>query len=493
VISLHKYLGIDVGTTGLKGLVVSEEGEVLDSYSYPLEMKVPKPAWAEQDPEDWWIGVYDILKKVSRTHQIDVIGFSGQMHSLVVLDENNKPIRPAILWCDQRTTPQCKEATEAFGGEEKVISKIGNPFLEGFTFPKILWLKENETDNFKKIKKILLPKDYIVFKLTGTIGIDYSDASGTACFNVKTNYWDEEIFETFGINMDIMPELYPSYGIRGEIKENLQKELGWKNTKVVSGGADNASAAFGIGISKAGESMVSIGTSGTVLTLTDKKEPDLSGKTHYFNYVIKDKYYYMGVMLSAAHSLNWVKNRFFPSLDWAEIEERINQSVPGSNGVIFLPYLNGERTPHRDPNARGVFFGISSLNTENDILRATMEGITFGLRDSFELIKEKTEIKDIRIVGGGSKNKSWAKIVATNFKIPVKMPKIDEGGAYGAAMLAAVGDGQKLEDVLKWVRFKEIIEPNYQDTKIYDDYYGIYKNLYKSLKGNFEELAKIQR
>jgi len=321
---LRKYLGIDVGTTGLKGLVISEEGELLDSYSYSLEMKVPKPAWAEQDPEDWWNGVYEILKKVSRTHRIDVIGFSGQMHSLVVLDENNKPIRPAILWCDQRTTPQCKKATEVFGGEEKVISKIGNPFLEGFTFPKILWLKENEGENFKKIMKILLPKDYIVFKLTGSIGMDYSDASGTACFNVKTNYWDEDIFETFGINMDIMPELYPSYGIRGELKESLQNELGWRNTKVVSGGADNASAAFGIGISKAGESMVSIGTSGTVLTLTDKKEPDLSGKTHYFNYVIKDKYYYMGVMLSAAHSLNWVKNRFFPSLDWAEIEERIN-------------------------------------------------------------------------------------------------------------------------------------------------------------------------
>ncbi len=346
--------------------------------------------------------------------------------------------------------------------------------------------------NFKKIKKILLPKDYVVFKLTGTIGIDYSDASGTACFNVKTNYWDEEILETFGINMDIMPELYPSYGIRGEVKESLQKELGWKNTKVVSGGADNASAAFGIGISKAGESMVSIGTSGTVLTLTDKKEPDLSGKIHYFNSVIQDKYYYMGVMLSAAHSLNWVKNRFFHSSDWTEIEKRINQSVPGSNGIIFLPYLNGERTPHRDPNARGVFFGISSLNTENDILRATMEGITFGLRDSFELIKEKTEIKDMRIVGGGAKNKTWAKIVATNFKMPVKMPKIDEGGAYGAAMLAAVGDGQQLEDVLKWVKFKEIIEPNYQDIKIYDDYYETYKNLYKSLKGNFEELAKIQ-
>lgn len=488
---MYKYLGIDIGTTAIKALVVSENGELLDSYSKSLKMEVPKPGWAEQDPEMWWEGAYEILKKVSKKHQINAIGFSGQMHSLVTLDKDYKVIRPAILWCDQRTTLQCKEATEVFAGEKNVISRLGNPILEGFTFPKILWIKENESENFKKINKILLPKDYIIFKLTGNIGIDYSDASGTACFNVIMNSWDKEIFDKFDIDMKILPELYSSYAIRGELKGSLKRELGWKEVKVVSGGADNAAAAFGIGISGIGESMVSIGTSGTVLTITDKKEPDLDGKIHYFKHVIEDRYYYMGVMLSSAHSLNWVKENFFPNMNWIEIEKRINQSKPGSNGIVFLPYLNGERTPHRDPNARGVFFGISSLNNENDILRATMEGITFGLRDSYELIREKTTIKDMRIVGGGAKNKTWAKMVATNFKMPVKVPEIDEGGAYGAAMLAALGDSQKVEDVLKWRKFREIIEPDYNAICVYDDIYNIYKNLYVSLKQNFKQLAKI--
>lgn len=304
---------------------------------------------------------------------------------------------------------------------------------------------------------------------------------------------DNRTNKPVSIDIKILPKLYTSYAIRGDLKGSLKREFGWEKVKVVSGGADNAAAAFGIGVSKIGESMVSIGTSGTVLTITDKKEPDLEGKIHYFNHVIEDRYYYMGVMLSAAHSLNWVKEKLFPNMNWIEIEKRINQSKAGANGIVFLPYLNGERTPHRDPNARGVFFGISSLNDENDLLRSTMEGITFGLRDSYELIKVKTDIKDMRIVGGGAKNKSWAKIVATNFNMPIKVPQIDEGGAYGGAMLAAIGDGQKIEEVLKWIKFREIIEPNYKETEIYDNYYEIYKNLYLSLKGDFKTLSKVQK
>lgn len=488
---MEKYLGIDVGTTSIKGLVVDEKGKLLDNYSYPLKMNIPKPGWAEQDPNMWWEGVLEILKNVSLKHSISALGFSGQMHSLVCLDKNYEVIRPAILWCDQRTTLQCKKATELLGGEKNVIEIIGNPFLEGFTFPKILWVKENEPDNFKKIKKILLPKDYIIFKLTGNLGIDYSDASGTACFNINKSTWDEEVLEKFGIDINIMPDIYASYETRGQLRPELKSQLGWTNCKIVSGGADNAAAAFGIGISRKGESMVSIGTSGTVLTITDNKKPDLEGKIHYFNHVLENEYYYMGVMLSAANTLNWVRNNFFPHSNWDEIEERINKSVPGANGIIFLPYLNGERTPHRDPNARGVIFGLSSINSENDVLRATMEGITFGLRDSFELIKQKTEINDMRIVGGGAKNKTWIRLVAANFKMPIKIPQIDEGGAYGASMLAALGNGQKLDQVLSWVKIKEIIEPEPQLFEIYDELYEIYKNLYFSLKENFIEVARF--
>ncbi len=488
---MEKYLGIDVGTTSIKGLVVDENGRLLDTYSWPLKMDIPKPGWAEQDPNLWWEGVLEILRNVSLKHTISAIGFSGQMHSLVCLDKNFQVIRPAILWCDQRTTQRCKKATEIMGGETKVIEKMGNPFLEGFTFPKILWIKENERANFNKIKKILLPKDYIIYKLTGNLGIDYSDASGTACFNVNKNTWDSEVFEKFEIDISIMPDIYLSYDDRGELRNELKSQLGWNNCKIVSGGADNAAAAFGIGISKKGESMVSIGTSGTVLTITENKKPDLEGKIHYFNHVLENKYYYMGVMLSAANTLNWVRDHFFPHSSWDEIEERINNSKPGSNGIIFLPYLNGERTPHRDPNARGVIFGISSINNENDILRATIEGITFGLRDSFELIKEKTEIKDMRIVGGGAKNKTWIKLVAANFKMPIKIPQIDEGGAYGASMLAALGNGQNLEHVLNWVKIKEIIEPDDNLFEIYDELYEIYKKLYFSLKQNYIQMAKF--
>ena len=346
--------------------------------------------------------------------------------------------------------------------------------FEGFTFPKILWIKENEPANFNKIKKILLPKDYIIYKLTGNLGIDYSDASGTACFNVNKNTWDSEVFEKFEIDISIMPDIYLSYDDRGELRNELKSQLGWNNCKIVSGGADNAAAAFGIGISKKGESMVSIGTSGTVLTITENKKPDLEGKIHYFNHVLENKYYYMGVMLSAANTLNWVRDHFFPHSSWDEIEERINNSKPGSNGIIFLPYHNGERTPHRDPNARGVIFGISSINNENDILRATMEGITFGLRDSFELIKEKTEIKDMRIVGGGAKNKTWIKLVAANFKMPIKIPQIDEGGAYGASA-CCIRKWTKSRTCLKLVKIKEIIEPDDNLFEIYDELYEIYK------------------
>ena len=299
------------------------------------------------------------------------------------------------------------------------------------------------------------------------------------------------MLEKFGIDINIMPDIYASYETRGQLRPELKSQLGWTNCKIVSGGADNAAAAFGIGISRKGESMVSIGTSGTVLTITDNKKPDLEGKIHYFNHVLENEYYYMGVMLSAANTLNWVRNNFFPHSNWDEIEERINKSVPGANGIIFLPYLNGERTPHRDPNARGVIFGLSSINSENDVLRATMEGITFGLRDSFELIKQKTEINDMRIVGGGAKNKTWIRLVAANFKMPIKIPQIDEGGAYGASMLAALGNGQKLDQVLSWVKIKEIIEPEPQLFEIYDELYEIYKNLYFSLKENFIEVARF--
>ncbi|MFO7881267.1 MAG: xylulokinase [Kosmotogaceae bacterium] len=485
---MKKYLGIDIGTTGIKALVVSEEGTVLDMFNQSLKMNSPKPAWAEQNPEEWFQGTLKLLKKISSKHDIEALSFSGQMHSLVPLDKNDKLIRPAILWCDQRTTTQCREATEILGGEKKVIERIGNPILEGFTLPKILWLKKNEPSNFDKMNSFLLPKDYVIFRLTGEKGIEWSDASGTAAYNVESREWDRELIGQLDLSETLFPKILPSDSVRGYLRESVLKELGWKKIPVISGGADNASAALGIGVARSGDTMVSIGTSGTVLTVTDSKQPDNTGKIHYFNHVLPEKSYFMGVMLSAAHSANWFKDEFFERKTWKEIEKMISKSVPGARGLIFLPYLNGERTPHRNPNARGVLFGLSSVNDKGDVMRAVIEGITFGLKDSFELIKEKTKIGRVRIVGGGAKNPVWCKIVASIFDCPIEVPEIDEGGAYGASMLAAIGVGMDLEDVLSWIKADRVVEPDMKATKIYKKIYPEFNKLYSDLRQRFDSV-----
>jgi xylulokinase len=483
---MMNFLGLDIGSTGIKGIVTSEKGEILQTYNYPLRIDYPKSGYAEQHPDDWWEGVKIVLKEVSANYSINYISFSGQMHTLVTLDNSNKVIRPAIMWCDQRTHKQCIEATEKLGGEHEVLKRVGNPFLEGFTLPKILWLKENEREHYNKISKIMLPKDYIVFKMTGNIGTEYSDASGTACLSIETHDWDYELLDRLGINTQIFPKIYGSTAVRGSLIPELSEELGWANTYVVSGGADNAVAALGLGISNVADCMVSIGTSGTVLVVTDKKDPDETGKLHYFIHVLNDKKYYMGVMLSATNSLNFIKNNFFKDLSWQEFEAKASLSTSGANGLIFLPYLNGERTPHRDAFARGVIYGLSSKHNENDIIRCALEGVAFGLRDSFELIKNRSAINKIKIVGGGAKNLLLCRILATNFKSKVEIPLIDEGAAYGAAMLAAIGSGMNRDDVLSWYKTKKYIEPTSKFCDFYSEYYEVYKSLYCNLKKTYK-------
>ena len=487
--AVQYFLGIDVGTTGIKALVVSDAGEVVGRYAVPLKMQIPRPAWAEQDPETWKNGVIDILRKVAGDFCIGAIGFSGQMHSLVTLDGKDDIIRPAILWCDQRTTKQCLEATEILGGEREVIRIIGNPILEGFTLPKILWIRDEEPDHYSRIRKIVLPKDYIVYSLTGSFGTEPSDASGTACYDVTRKEWAIKMLERVGVSSNILPTEFSSSDRRGALHPKLSEELGWNEVPVVSGGADNASAALGVSMTKNGDAMVSLGTSGTVVVLTESKQPDEQGKIHYFRHVLPELSYYMGVMLSAANSINWMRNQFFADHSWQEIEKIIATTPAGSNGVIFLPYLQGERTPHRDPHARGVFFGISSANDRNDLLRSVFEGITFGLRESFELIKAKTTISSMRVVGGGAKNSTWSQMIADNFMMPVQIPAIDEGGAFGAAMLAAIGSGIPLAEVSSWVTVESCIDPSPDTAQVYERVFEQYKSLYWDLKQRFKEAA----
>ncbi len=487
---MTKYLGIDIGTTGIKAIVIDELGTVLQTESVPLQMEVPKPAWAQQNPEIWKTGVLELMRRVSQSHSIQAMGFSGQMHSLVAIDEADRVIRPAILWCDQRTTKQCKEATAVLGGEQPVIRQIGNPILEGFTLPKLLWMRDEEPDCYTRIHRIMLPKDYLVYSLTGSFGIEPSDASGTACFDVMQQRWASDILEPLGIERSILPPISGSSTVRGELDPKLAKELGWKNVQVVSGGADNACAALGIGLARIGEGMVSLGTSGTVLALTHQTEPDAEGKIHYFRHVVGGTAYYMGVMLSAAQSLNWFRNQCMKDCSWSQIETMMVESPIGSNGLLFLPYLQGERTPHRDPNARGVFFGISTITNRADLLRSVIEGVTFGLRESFERIQTHTSIESMRIVGGGAKNRVWCQMIADAFQIPIQVPSMDEGGAFGAAMLAALGTGLTLTQVLRWVSVREEFDPIPEHMEQYTQQFHQYQELYKDLKDRFQRFAE---
>jgi len=488
---MNVFLGIDVGTTGIKALAVDESGKVVWNKSHPLSMLTPHPAWAEQDPETWWEGVLAILRKIPADIKVERIGLSGQMHTLVPLDGDGKVIRNAILWCDQRTPRECASATELLGGEERVIGYTGNPIYPGFTMPKILWIRNNEPENYKRIATCLIAKDFIAWRLTGEFGAEPSDAAGSAMFDVVNAKWNEKLLDILGIDKNFLPPVYGSSQVRGKLRPELVFSDSLAGAEVVSGGADNAVAALGLGICEPGDCMISIGTSGTVLGVTENKTPDMTGKLHFFNHVLPDTSYYMGVMLSAAASLNWFKDKMGPNMSWAEVEDGIERTPIGADGLLWLPYLQGERTPHRNPNARGVLFGLSTMTDEHRIFRAVMEGITYGLRDSYELLKGMTQIKRVLAVGGGAKSGVWRKMLAANMKSPINVPVIDEGGAYGAAMLAALGGGMKLSDVKSWVKTGEVTEPIESEYAKYDAVYAEFKALYVDLKDRFDAVAKL--
>jgi xylulokinase len=485
------FLGIDLGTTSMKGLVTDQNGVVKGVYQKPVTLLSPDILSREQNPIEWKNALEAILEEISEHFQIEAIGFSGQMHSLVMLDRYDQPIRNSILWCDQRTSQECAEATRSLGGEKEVVRRIGNPILEGFTLPKLLWVKKHEPEYYERLRMVLLPKDYLSFILCGEKGIDMSDASGTAFYNVFDRTWDGQLLSLLGLNTSYLPKVTSSTSVRGLLRKEYARRLGWNNVKIVSGGADNAVAAFGVGMQRNGDGMVSIGTSGTVAVATDRKTGDEEGKIHYFNHVLPDMSFYMGVMLSATNSLDWFAENAGQAINWETLEKEVRSSESGAKGILFLPYLNGERTPHRDPLAKGVLFGLTSYHTRGDLYRAILEGISYGLRDSFELISAKTPVCRLRIVGGAAKNEIWREIIATNFNIPLELPEIDQGGSYGAAMLAAMGSGVAIDDVVKWVRIKRIIEPNQDWIERYRLGYEGYKELYTRLKSMFSEYPRM--
>ncbi len=503
-------IGLDIGTTGVKSILINANGKVLasDFTEYPLYF--PKPGWAEQNPDDWWNATINSIRKLIRkskvnTKSIKGLSFSGQMHGLVCLDKNYRVIRPAILWCDVRTTTQCKKITQIVG-KEKLLKLVSNPALEGFTLPKLIWVRDKEPQNYKKITKILLPKDYVRFKMTGKIGIDISDAAGTLMLDVVNRKWSDELLKILKINKSILPDVYESIDIAGEITNEVAKLTGLaRGTKVVFGGADNTCSAVGNGIIKAGLVSSSIGSSGVVLAPMEKVRREKQGRIHTFNHSVPELWYFMGVMLSAGISYRWFRDTF------GEVEKEIEkkkgidayislnklaEKVPvGSEGLIFLPYLNGERTPHQDGYAKGVFFGITPRHTKGHFVRAILEGVCYGLRDSLEIIKEmKVPIKQIRLTGGGAKSPLWRQIQADIFNHSVVTINVDEGPAFGAAIIAGVGVGvyksfsEATENIIK---IKTQIDPIKKNAKRYNEFYQIFKSLYPKLKLSFSEVSKL--
>ncbi|MDD5454930.1 MAG: xylulokinase, partial [Candidatus Ratteibacteria bacterium] len=457
----------------------------------------------------WWKATCSAIKgalekKNIKGEEIDGIGLTGQMHSSVFLDEKSEVIRPAILWCDNRTAKQVDEVHKLFG-REKFIQLTCNPVLTGFTLPKILWLKETEPANYKKIKKILLPKDYIRFKLTGEFASDVSDASGTSVFDVKGRKWSDEVLRKLGLDKNFFPKVYESSEITGKVNGEAAKLTGLKvGIPVVAGAGDQAASAISCGIYEEGVMSATLGTSGVIFASTDSAKIAPEGKLHSFCHSVKGKWHLMGVVLSAGGSFKWVCDSLCDNeketakkqgVGFYYLMDKKAEEIPiGSEGLIFLPYLTGERTPHQDPDAKGVFFGLSLKHNKFHFVRAVMEGVGFALRDSLELMRDlNIKIEEVRFVGGGAKSQLWRGMLADIFESPIRTLKVEEGAPYGALLLAGIGVGayKDVADACKVIKLGAAQEPNPKNAAVYRNFYALYRDLYKNLKGSYKELSKI--
>ncbi len=484
-IFMEYVIGLDLGTGSIKGIALDKAGEVVlkHSESYPLYNN--RDRHSEQEPEDWYNASVKVLEKITNDLGGDglrAISISGQMHSLVLLDNENKPIRRSILWNDTRTTKQCEYIMNNFG--EKVIEITGNKSLEGFTLPKVLWVKENEPENWEKTKKFCLPKDYLVFKYTGNICTDISDAAGTQMLNIKEGKWSEEIANLLDLDLNIYPKIYNSTECVGELNEELKEKLNAKGSiKIFPAGSDNPCSALGSGIINKNRDLLSIGTSGVYLKYEEEYK-NYGGKLHMFNNVLPNSCYSMGVTLSAGDSLSWFRNTFAKDKDFDELLSGVSNVKEGSNGLLFAPYIVGERTPYADSNIRGTFIGIDKSHDLNHFARAVIEGITFSLKDCFSIYEDDSD-REIISVGGGAKSKDWLQIQANVFNKKVISLKIEEGPSLGAAIIASVSLNwfDSFESAVKViVKEKECYYPNEEAVKEYEEVYTRYRRVYESVK-----------
>ena len=441
-------LGIDVSTTGVKALLIDEGGNVDGTVTTPLSLSTPKPLWSEQDPADWWDGAVNSIRRVLSDTGVAgdgvvAVGLTGQMHGLTLLDEAGEPLRPAILWNDQRTGPQCDEIRQRLG-KKRLIQVTGNDALTGFTAPKILWVREHEPDVFAQARHILLPKDYVRFKLTNTFATDRAGAAGTLLLDVKTRDWSAEVLQALEVPLEWLPRTHEGPEITGHISAEVAQATGLKaGTPVVGGGGDQAAQAVGVGAVRPGIVALTLGTSGVVFASTGQPFIEPEGRLHAFCHAVPGRWHLMGVMLSAAGSLRWYRDTLAPDVDYDALLEPTAEVPPGSEGLLFLPYLTGERTPHADPLARGAFVGLTVRHTRPHLTRAVLEGVAFGLRDSFELMKSAglAQINQVRVSGGGAKSHLWRQILADVLNVELVTVNTAEGAAYGAALLGGVGAG----------------------------------------------------
>lgn len=489
------YIGVDLGTSAVKLLLMDSNGRVEKIVSREYPISFPKPGWSEQNPEDWYAqtieGIKELIKEWDKS-QVAGISFGGQMHGLVVLDKEDKVIRPAILWNDGRTSKECKYLNEEIG-KGQLSRYTANIAFTGFTAPKLLWMKENEPENFKRIEKIMLPKDYIAYRLSGVHSTDVSDASGMLLMDVKNKCWSEEMVDICGIKMEQLPRIFESYEAVGCLTDDAAGKLGLsKEVKVVAGAGDNAAAAVGTGTVGDGQCNISLGTSGTIFISSKEFGVDKHNALHAFAHA-DGHYHLMGCMLSAASCNKWWMDGIIGTKDYEKEQKEIRRL--GENHVYFLPYLMGERSPHNDPDARGCFIGLTMDTKREDMTQAVLEGVAFAIRDSFEVAKSLgIEITRTKICGGGAKSLLWKQIIANVLNIKVDVIASEEGPALGGAMLAAVGCGEfaNVEEAAeRMVRITDTIEPDSETAKRYEEKYRKFARLYPGMKELFCELVCV--
>lgn len=486
------YIGVDLGTSAVKLLLMNDQGEIqkITSREYPLSF--PQPGWSEQNPYDWYEQTIDGLKELLSEcdkHQVAGISFGGQMHGLVVLDAQDCVIRPAILWNDGRTIPQVDYLNETIG-RTRISSYTANIAFAGFTAPKILWMRDEEPDNFARINKIMLPKDYLAYRLSGSFCTDYSDASGMLLLDVKNRCWSREMLELCGITEEQLPKLYESYEVVGTLRPEIAEELGLSSAvKVIAGAGDNAAAAVGTGTVGDGQCNISLGTSGTIFISSERFGVDSHNALHSFAHA-DGKYHLMGCMLSAASCNKWWMDEILQEKDYVNAQKDI--TVLGDNHVYFLPYLMGERSPHNDPLARACFLGMSMDTTRADMVQAIFEGVAFAMRDSLEVAKSLgLHLERTKICGGGAKSPLWCRIMANVLDMKVDLLAVEEGPALGGAMLAAVGCGAYAsveEAAAAIVSVAKTIEPEPELVAKYEERYQVFRQIYPALKGIFPKV-----